>query len=304
MGAEMANLLEESDWDILLGRIKAGKCTPFLGAGACHGVLPLGGAIADRWAREHGYPLRDSHDLARVAQFLAVRKDPMYPKEEILNQFIRGTNSPDFKEIDEPHGVLAELPIPVYMTTNYDDFMMQALKARGKRPQRELCRWNHYVKEQPTLFKPRSGFTPSPETPVVFHLHGHDEVSESLVLTEDDYLDFLVNISKDAALIPPVIQRALTGSTLLFIGYSLADWTFRVLFRGLIAATEKSLRRLNVTVQLPPPAAEDGPADVQDRIRDYLGAYFDSIDMRVCWGTARDFARELRARWREFSHGR
>ena len=38
-------------------------------------------------------------------------------------------------------------------------------------------------------------FKPSPQTPVVYHLHGHRSVIDSLVLTEDDYLDYLVNMS-------------------------------------------------------------------------------------------------------------
>ena len=41
----MSNTLEDKDWDLLLRRIKAGKCTPFLGAGAAYGVLPLMAAI-------------------------------------------------------------------------------------------------------------------------------------------------------------------------------------------------------------------------------------------------------------------
>ena len=75
----MPNTLGERDWDLLLRRIKAGKCTPFLRAGACYGVLPLGSHIAQEWAEEHDYPLEDCGDLARVAQFLAVQYDPMFP---------------------------------------------------------------------------------------------------------------------------------------------------------------------------------------------------------------------------------
>ena len=117
---------------------------------------------------------------------------------------------------------------------------------------------------------------------------------ESLVLTEDDYLDFLVNISSDQALLPLRIQRALTGASLLFIGYRLADWSFRVLYRGLISSMEASLRRISVAVQLPP---ED--QDVQN----YLAEYFGNINVKVYWGTARDFSAELRERWEEFSNG-
>jgi hypothetical protein len=42
----MATRLGDRDWEILLRRIHDGKCTPFLGAGINHGVLPLGSEIA------------------------------------------------------------------------------------------------------------------------------------------------------------------------------------------------------------------------------------------------------------------
>jgi hypothetical protein len=294
----MPNTLEERDWKLLLRRIKDGKCTPFLGAGACFGALPLGGQIAQKWSQEHDYPLEDCHDLARVAQFLAVQYDPMFPKEEILEQWFKEVAPPDFTEPDEPHSVLADLPLPVYMTTNYDDFMVQALERRNKDPKRELCRWNQLVKGQPCIFESKPGFRPTAANPVVFHLHGHDKVPESWVLTEDDYLDFLVNISRDQALLPPRIQEALTGASLLFIGYSLADWDFRVLFRGLVMSTESSLRRISVTVQLPPQST-DALESTRQPVQEYLGEYFSKIDMRVYWGTAREFAAELRRRCQE-----
>jgi hypothetical protein len=293
----MPNTLEDRDWHLLLRRIKAGKCTPFLGAGACFGSLPLGSEIARDWAAQYGYPLEDAGDLPRVAQFLAVRYDPMFPKEEFLNQFFRDVQAPDFAASDEPHGVLADLPLPVYMTTNYDGFMVRALQSRSKDPKRELCRWNKYIQDYSSVFDSQPGFEPTPANPVVYHLHGHDEVAESLVLAEGDYLDFLVNISREEYQLPPRIQRALAGASLLFIGYSLQDWSFRVIFRGVIQSTEASLRRISVTVQLPP--AADAPQSTQRQT--YLDEYFNSLDIRVFWGTAREFAAELRRRWEDLS---
>src|SRR5947209_3470846 len=146
----MPNMLEEKDWDLLLRRIRDGRCTPFLGAGACFGVLPLGSEISEEWAQKYSYPLEDSTNLIRVAQFLAVNKDPMFPKEEILERF-KNAAPPDFTSPDEPHGVLAGLPLPVYMTTNYDSFMVQALKSRNKDPKREFCRWSKELKS-PSVF--------------------------------------------------------------------------------------------------------------------------------------------------------
>jgi hypothetical protein len=279
--------VRDQDWDLLLLRIKRGKCTPFLGAGACAGTLPLGGDVATRWADRYDYPLEDRRDLPRVAQFVGInQEDGMFPKDLLREEF-DGLGPPDFDRRGEPHAVLAGLPLPIYMTTNYDDFMTAALIARGKEPVREFCHWNRnpaVVGEPDSL---RNGTVPSERSPVVFHLHGHFGIPESIVLAEDDYLDFLVAISKDASVLPHEIQKALAGSTLLFIGYSLADWSFRVVHRGLVSAGEEALRRLSITVQLPP----------SEREQVYLDKYFHAMSVRVFWGTAEDFMAELSERW-------
>lgn len=290
----MPNTLSESDWTLLLQRIRRGKCTPFLGAGACYPALPLGSTLARQLAQAHDYPLDNPNDLVRVAQFLAVQMDPLFPKYEVLDMVER-CQPPDFTRPDEPHAVLADLPLSVFMTTNYDDFMVRGLLSRNKRPKRELFRWNSELKSQPSIFETRPDYAPSVEEPVVFHLHGHTQVPESMVLTEDDYLDFLVNFSSGNYQLPHWIERALAGSTLLFIGYSLADWNFRVLFRGLVMAREQSLRYGNFTVQVLP-IAPDASQQERERVQRYLDKYFGKIEVRVYWGTATEFASELRQR--------
>jgi len=300
---QLPGTLTDTEWSILLERIKEQKCTPFLGAGACYGSIELGSQIAEAWARHYNYPLTDCQDLARVAQFLATTYDPMFPKTHILREYIDRATRPDFTERDEPHGLLADLPLPIYMTTNYDDFMAYALESRHKDPIREICRWNSQISDMASVFD--GEFEPHPAKPVVFHLHGrhnHEMAEESIVLTEDDYLDFLVEVSRDLArppreakMIPSRIRRALSGTSLLFIGYTLRDWSFRVLYRGLVAPTERSLRRLSVTVQLVPDLA-NAEGETLTSAEHYLERYFDTDDVRVYWGTARQFCAELRDR--------
>ena len=297
-------MMKKAEWELLMERIDNGKCTPFLGAGACSPTLPLGGEIAKEWAADFSYPLTDDSDLTRVAQYLSVARDAMFPKDQMvktLQEALDKHGLPDFGDPSEPHGFLAELPLPVYMTTNYDDFMFQALlKKKDKDPKREFCRWNGYVQNKPTIFDDPAGFQPTAANPLVYHLHGHSEVVESMVLTEDDYLDFLVNVTRDR-LLPERVEEAMTGASLLFVGYSLADWNFRVLFRGLVASLESGLRRISVTVQLPPGEAERaGPG----KAKEYLDEYFYGIKMKVYWGTAAEFTTELRRRWNEYKNGK
>lgn len=285
----MSESFTDRDWDILVRRIRDKKCTPFLGAGACYGVLPLGADIAREWSKQYEFPLEDSSNLVAVAQYLALKNDRMFPKEELVRMFAE-FESPDYKSASEPHSVLASLSLPLYVTTNYDNFMTQALKKKDKDARQELCRWNKYIKDTPSIFD--TDFSPTPANPVVFHLHGYNPLAESLVITEDDYMDFLVNISVDDQLIPPVIRRAFTGSSLLFVGYRIADWNFRVLLRSLSRYMESGLQRTHFAVITPPQAAGDMRAKAQE----YLSEYYENIDVRVFWGTATEFLDQLRRR--------
>jgi hypothetical protein len=280
-------ILADSDWDMLVSRIKRGFCTPFLGAGISSDVLPTGPQIAAQLAADprFSYPLTDKTDLIKVSQFIALTVDSLRPKE-LVAEMISKAADPNFDEPDEPHSVLARLPLPLFLTTNYDDFLVKALKnatPTHKNPRVYVNQWYQPESDQ----SKDVDINPTVESPVVYYFHGSKDDLYSMVLTEDDYLDFLVRISKDQTLIPPRIKQALSSTSLLFIGYSLSDMNFRVIFRGLVESARKTMRRLSITVQIP----SDEPLVVK-----YLTEYFRESGIRVYWGTARQFLGELRTR--------
>ena len=290
----MESTLTDRDWENLIKKIALSKCVPFLGAGACSGALPQGSEIACEWAERFHYPMSDTDNLVRVSQFLAVQYDLSYPKELVLERLGSG-NPPDFRAADEPHAVLAELPLKVYLTTNYDDFMIKALASRWRDPKREYCRWNDLIREQPTLFDREPNYEPTVARPLVYHLHGHTDPN-SVVLTEDDYLTFLAAM-QDPKLLPDQVRQPIAGSALLFIGYRMADWNIRVLLQGLRRLGKGLGGRGNLSVMvLLPPAESEG---TQQKMQEYLDSYYAAIDMRVYWGSARQFCGELATRWKQ-----
>ena len=246
----------------------------------------MGAQLSRELAVKYGYPFDDVEDLARVSQFVAINFDPTFPKTEVFKA-LSGAKPPDFRDPDEPHAFFARLHLPVYMTTNYDDFLTQALKHQYREPRQEVCRWNALLKSRPSLLDPSGQYTPSPANPLVYHLHGFGR-SESLVLTEDDYLEFLQNMVGDEDLFPGRVKEALAQPTLLFVGYRVTDWNLRVLLRGL----RSSSRTLSVVVLKPPGRTEPK----HKLVLDYLEQYYQSISMRVYWGTARQFCAEFRGR--------
>jgi hypothetical protein len=210
-------------------------------------------------------------------------------------KYISECRRPAYGDPKDLHTTLAGLPLPVYITTNYDPFIVDALKHAGRDVRREFCRWNKRLERR---FPSNEKHVPSPASPLVYHLHGHDQIVDSLVLTEDDYVDFIVNVSQRPELIPPVVQDAMTDNMLVFLGYSLSDVNFRVLFRTMQNYLENSTRGGHVAVQLRPEQLPD-----PDRAARFIERYFKDQRIVVFWGTCEEFNTGLRLKRQEMGLG-
>ena len=293
--------LSSLDWDDLLYAISRKECTPFIGAGACTPWLPLGKEIAMKWTKDYEYPLQDSYQLSRVAQFLAIRDGSELTPKNLLSrklEELEEKNTPDFsleKHRNTPHAVLAEFKLPVYITTNYDHFMEFALKDKARGPTSEFCRWNTFAEAAGIISVLRdSKYKPTEARPLVYHLHGDFKLPSSMVLTENDYIDFIISLSRDNEVLPKVIRQTLAGNMLLFIGYSLEDITFRIILKSINFPGKRG-----IAVLLRPEGLE------VDKYQVYLEQYTSQLfKIRVYWGTAQEFAEELRKRWDDFKSSR
>ncbi|GJM40380.1 MAG: hypothetical protein DHS20C20_06620 [Ardenticatenaceae bacterium] len=323
----MAHRQNERFWYRLKKRIQRGKVTPIIGDRVGHSGFVSSNELVQAWAAEVGYPMANTRSITRVAQYCSITDDPLGAKEDYLdflkNQLLNhvrehGNNSdeyqdfldtledelddisfsemarrlkyPDFSRDDKnPLKILASFPIPVYITTNYHSFLTRAIEEKkGQPPRIEVCPWNHqggYVSFD------EQEYEDDPNRPIVYYLHGIDQKMQesSLVLTEDDYLDFLVAIAQDPEIIPNRIREALSDSTLLLMGFQLQDWDFRVLFRGLIKERPSNRSRIkSVCIQVEP--------DDYDKAKDierYLETYFQQHEFDVYWGDAESFTQEL-----------
>ena len=85
-------------------------------------------------------------------------------------------------------------------------------------------------------------YNPTASQPLVYHLYGDLGVPQSMVLTEKDYFDFLMNIYREdeKLILPSVIRKALATSSLLFTGYKIDDLSFRIML-GSLAQVHKSV---------------------------------------------------------------
>jgi hypothetical protein len=188
--------------------------------------------------------------------------------------------------------------LSVYLTTNYDDYMKRALERAGKRPTVALCPWYRGADGDPeTSMHP--DYQPTSDQPLVYHLHGSLRHPASLVLAEQDYVEFLIRLMEDRGMdarkvLPIQVLPALTRKPLLFIGYSLRDWSFRMLFHGFVQTVASVQRRRHVSIQLMP--AHLPSEEARNRAQDYLNRYYEQLNISVFWGTAADFCEELTRR--------
>jgi hypothetical protein len=81
---------------------------------------------------------------------------------------------------------------------------------------------------------------------VVFKIHGHigrtDRSDDTFVITEEDYVSFLGRMGTGNSVIPADLVTLMQSRTLLFLGYGLRDWNFRVLLDRLNRMREQAIK--------------------------------------------------------------
>lgn len=186
--------------------------------------------------------------------------------------------------------VLAGLPLSIFVTTSFHECLEKALQDNKKKVRTEVFQWHDGLTALRSVFKDEPAYEPTPEEPLVYHLHGLDRYPESLVLTEDDHLDFLTNIFREGRNIHPKVREALTTSSLLLLGYHPREWDFRTVFRGIIKPRPDSILKDNVYIQV---EKED------EHQAAYLEKYMRDAYFTIEWQEPADFIHRLYQGWQE-----
>ncbi|MBV7336043.1 SIR2 family protein [Chloroflexi bacterium TSY] len=209
---------------------------------------------------------------------------PRLSVSDIANRF----NYPSRNSADQnPLLVLTGLPLSIFVTTSFHECLEEALRTHQKVVRTEVFPWQEGL-AIPSVFAEEPDYVPSPQEPLVYHLHGLDRHAESLVLTEDDHLDFLTNMFRAGRNVELKVREALTTSSLLLLGYHPQEWDFRTVFRGIIKPRPASILKDNVYIQV-----EQGDQHQADYLEKYMrDAYFE-----VEWQQPADFITTLYQGW-------
>jgi len=340
---------DDGIWDSINSAIKKQRCTPILGPGILDSLIGSTRDLAKEMA-SNKFPLApySREELPTVAQYMAVHyKRPLSVKEDLAARIARklvGQTGLDPEKPEnlsailsaagkdaraknplDPHTVLASKDFSLYLTTNPDSLMEDALREAGKNPRSDFNRWNkdpfygltNNFNQYPSIRDREPPYVPSVANPLVYHLFGQLDLPQakadapppdpgaaplasrveaafgSIVLTEDDFFNYLLSIGSKADAkdeMPLEVGTALTSNSLLFLGFRLDEWSFRVLLRS-IFNKEGSHARMVGDDSFPCVGAQIQPEDVPQPLiasryfQDYLGK--SKID--IFWGSTAEF---------------
>jgi hypothetical protein len=221
-------------------------------------------------------------DLARVALHIEVEMGFPYLLKRVQEILLDTACQPS-----PMLQALAELPLKLIVTTNYDRLLERAF---GDRPF-EL------------VVQPVTGFSEGnikqleqrlslPKGPILYKIHGSfgdngtstdSQASSRLILTEEDYIQFLSIVGRQDIGMPTLITGKLMKATILFLGYSLQDWDFRTIYKALIEPIDQWRRPISFAIQKNPP-------DFWVRYWERKGVTLLDVDLY-------EFAAELQKRW-------
>jgi hypothetical protein len=225
-------------------------------------------------------------DLARIALHVEVEQDfdfLMKLVHEVL---------PDEQHQPSPLlETLASLPFKLFVTTNYDRLLERAFPN----------------KEYELLVQPIAGFSDLERDaiqdrlakinkPIIYKIHGsfRDNGSQAgtshelnrLILTEEDYIQFLSVVGREDMGVPLMVREKLVDGTILFLGYSLQDWDFRTIHKILFEPFQGRQKNRSFAIQKDPP--------------DFWVQYWNNKNVTILNVDLYTFATELKEYWQDF----
>jgi hypothetical protein len=263
---------DERHYWLVAGLLAGGEVIPFLGAGANlvdrpdeaaweqGRFLPSGRELARALAERSRYPDPDDADLLRVSQYV----DAILGEGQ-LYRFLRSVLDADYPP-NSLHRLLARLvalrrerggPQLLVVTANYDDLLERALGEAGEPfdvvwyEAKRGGLQGRFIHRSPDgevvpIMRPNKYTRLAlAERPVILKLHGafdrEDAKRDSYVVTEDNYIDYLVG-GDVGEQIPFALRARMGESHFLFLGYSMRDWNLRVILNRIWGAQQLDLK--------------------------------------------------------------
>lgn len=319
-------------WQNIIDNINQEECTPVIGPAFCDYIFQSRKQLASKLAKDHYYPLalHERISLTHVMQYISLKKNTNIKNHKLileetykymekffpdLSSITKGdtvsyNNIQDFfiksydTEIWNSFKLIAKRDFKMFITTAFHDFLTIALQKKGKKPFstsfiKDLNKKSRKFKDQDKkIINAENRNLLNGSNPLIYHLFGQMEQKGSMLLTEDDIFDFLLafeGIEKKDDKILEIVKECLVGSNLIFLGFKMEQWDFRVLMRC-IKAIEGSghvTSYNHVAIQIDP---DDDYITDPGNAKKFIEKYFDKINpsnVNIYWGSPKDFLAEL-----------
>lgn len=226
----------------------------FLGAGAClsgkQAGLPSGADLAKKLIAKCNVDWNQEVPLSTAAFYYESLMGRPALNRFLCDQIKIGVSpSPTIERLVELLAMIEsrnEVP-PLVITTNYDTKFEEAYKKRFEREPQVIV-YNGACDPNSSTEPLHVGLGKYAKMPadwvwrlkhtVLFKMHGcishANGASRTLVATEEDYINFLANAisERPEKRIMNFVTSQIKMNTVVFIGYSLADWNFRVIYKA------------------------------------------------------------------------
>ncbi len=291
--------------------IKNGKCTPIIGTEISEQILGSYNDIALSLAKKYSVPkyFYQTDFFSKIANFIAVDQDSNTLFKELENSWknallerFKDSLQTEFIQHDRdllaildsiasqifdlPGDIylpLAKLDLPLYITMNFDNTLENALRLVGKKPELVIAPWSERFAAT-SIYDREPDYRPTPERPLVYHFLGHYSLPDSLVITEDDWFEWIIGLIGYKDLVPSVIRRIFRDTAIVFLGFSFNEFTQNIIkvFMDLQGGGRRS-RYAHALVHEP----FSGPQS--SRINKYIESYLQYYSIDIFWGSPDNF---------------
>jgi hypothetical protein len=205
----------------LMAEIKQGCCVPFLGAGVSTEAHYVRSKFIDEIKKACKYPVKAAdRSFPAVMQYYCEKLDGGM-KNRLIREVINRIESyaiegEDNRMVTMFHRMIARVPFfKVFVTTNWDPFLERALNVLIPMVEdRDIPFW-------------------ADEKRQVLKIHGCVTRPQTLVITSKDYQRAMEDKTKGAVFTR--LRDLMATKTFIFVGYSLSDPDFQMLYNEVIS---------------------------------------------------------------------
>ena len=223
--------------------ITEGNCALFLGAGtSIISTQELINHLSQKLEEKEPLPKEvRSQGLAKVAQYYVIKVGNRDEMERRVRDFIS-----DYDKVNKSlriHKLLTKLPPTIIFTTNYD----RSIEKEFERKKREY----------EVIINEHDFRNWDEKKTMIIKLHGSVNGSRDLIITDDDYIKFLM----EPSLLKNAFKYILSTRKIIFVGYSLLDYNVKLL----LEETNKVIKKKEETAKCEGYIIQDTPWGEQEK---------------------------------------